>query len=98
MFDCGDTIHKALGKYEQDKSNPFKGGTDPMSAGNGGLMRLAPAILAARSEAQAAEFAAELAAECAAEVADPGANPGSVCTEATEVASTLSATFMRKTK
>jgi ADP-ribosyl-[dinitrogen reductase] hydrolase len=59
MFDCGDTIHKALRKYEQDKSNPFTGGTDPMSAGNGGLMRLAPAILAARSEAQAIEFAAE---------------------------------------
>ena len=30
-----------------------------MSAGNGGLMRLAPAILAARSEAEAVNYAVE---------------------------------------
>jgi ADP-ribosyl-[dinitrogen reductase] hydrolase len=59
MFDCGNTVHKALQKYEQDKSNPFTGDTDPMSAGNGGLMRLAPAILAARSEAEAINYAEE---------------------------------------
>ena len=59
MFDCGNTVHKALRKYEQDKSNPFTGDTDPMSAGNGGLMRLAPAILAAHSEAEAVNFAVE---------------------------------------
>lgn len=59
MFDCGNTVHKALRKYEQDKSNPFTGDTDPMSAGNGGLMRLAPAILAARSEAEAINYAEE---------------------------------------
>lgn len=59
MFDCGNTIHKALCKYEKDKSNPFTGDTDPMSAGNGGLMRLAPAILAARSEAEAVNYAVE---------------------------------------
>ena len=59
MFDCGNTIHKALCKYEKDKSNPFTGDTDPMSAGNGGLMRLAPALLAARSEEQAIEYAIE---------------------------------------
>ena len=60
MFDCGNTIHKALlRKYEQDKSNPFASETDPMSAGNGGLMRLAPAILAARSEAEAVNYAVE---------------------------------------
>ena len=58
MFDCGNTIHKALRKYEQDKSNPFTGDTDPMSAGNGGLMRLA-VILAARSEAEAVNYAVE---------------------------------------
>ena len=59
MFDCGNTVHKALRKYEQDKSNPFAGDTDPMSAGNGGLMRLAPAILAARSEEAAINYAVE---------------------------------------
>lgn len=59
MFDCGNTIHKALCKYEQDKSNPFASDADPMSAGNGGLMRLAPAILAARSEAEAVNYAVE---------------------------------------
>ena len=59
MFDCGNTVHKALRKYEQDKSNPFTGDTDPMSAGNGGLMRLAPAILAARSEQEAINYAVE---------------------------------------
>ena len=59
MFDCGNTIHKALCKYEKDKSNPFTGDTDPMSAGNGGLMRLAPAILSARSEEEAIEYAVE---------------------------------------
>ena len=42
-----------------DKSNPFTGDTDPMSAGNGGLMRLAPAIQAARSEDEAIKYAVE---------------------------------------
>ena len=36
MFDCGNTVYKALYKYEQNKSNPFTGSTNPMSAGNGG--------------------------------------------------------------
>ena len=59
MFDCGNTVYKALCKYEQDKSNPFTGDTDPMSAGNGGLMRLAPVIIFARSEDEAAYLARE---------------------------------------
>ena len=59
MFDCGNTVFSALRAYEKDNSNPFTGDTDPMSAGNGGLMRLAPAILAARSEEQAVEYARE---------------------------------------
>ena len=59
MFDCGNTVHKALRKYELDQSNPFTGDADPMSAGNGGLMRLAPAILAARSETEAVNYAVE---------------------------------------
>ena len=48
-----------LKKYENDKSIPFAGNTDPLSAGNGGLMRLAPAIIAARSEEQAVYYARE---------------------------------------
>ena len=59
MFDCGNTVHKSLRKYELDKSNPFTGDTDPMSAGNGGLMRLAPAIIFAQSEDEAAHLARE---------------------------------------
>ena len=59
MFDCGITVGEALRKYEDDKSTPFVGKTDIMSAGNGGLMRLAPAIIAARSEEQAVHYARE---------------------------------------
>ena len=59
MFDCGNTVHKALCKYEKDKSNPFTGDTSPMSAGNGGLMRLAPALIFAQSEEEAANLARE---------------------------------------
>lgn len=59
MFDCGITVGEALQKYENEKSNPFVGNTDPFSAGNGGLMRLAPAIIAARSEEQAVYYARE---------------------------------------
>ena len=53
MFDCGTTVGAALRRYETDKSTPFTGSTESLSAGNGGLMRLAPAIIAARSEEQA---------------------------------------------
>ncbi len=59
MFDVGVTTYKALREYERDKSNPFKGSQDPMSAGNGGLMRLAPAIICASSCSQAIRFAEE---------------------------------------
>ena len=58
MFDCGNTVASALMRYESDKSNPFAGSTDPLSAGNGGLMRLAPAILAACELDEAVRFAA----------------------------------------
>ena len=58
MFDCGNTVYSALSKYEKDPSDPYTGSTDPMSAGNGGLMRLAPAIIAAKSEEEAIDFAA----------------------------------------
>ena len=57
MFDCGMTVGSALNKYEANNTDPFTGSTDPMSAGNGGLMRLAPAILAASTQGQAIKFA-----------------------------------------
>ena len=59
MFDCGNTVFAALQAYEKDRSNPFTGDTDPMSAGNGGLMRLAPAIIAASKVDEAVHFARE---------------------------------------
>ena len=59
MFDCGNTVIAALRAYENDKSNPFAGNIDPMSAGNGGLMRLAPAVIAAGNIDEAVHFARE---------------------------------------
>jgi ADP-ribosyl-[dinitrogen reductase] hydrolase len=43
-FDIGMTVSQALIRYQQT-GKPFAGSTDPMSAGNGSLMRLAPVIL-----------------------------------------------------
>lgn len=40
-FDIGNTTAQALRSYLDDR-NPFAGSTDASSAGNGGLMRLAP--------------------------------------------------------
>jgi len=40
-FDIGNTTAMALRRYLENK-NPFAGSTDAASAGNGGLMRLAP--------------------------------------------------------
>jgi ADP-ribosylglycohydrolase len=40
-FDIGNTVSTALRKYERT-GNPFSGSTDPYTAGNGSLMRLAP--------------------------------------------------------
>jgi ADP-ribosyl-[dinitrogen reductase] hydrolase len=58
-FDIGITVAGALSKY-QKTSNPFAGSTDPYSAGNGSLMRLAPVVLAYRAgPEQAIHFAAE---------------------------------------
>jgi hypothetical protein len=47
-FDIGLTVAAALGKYEST-GHPFAGSTDPYSAGNGSLMRLAPVVLAYRA-------------------------------------------------
>ena len=43
-FDIGITVRTALQQF-QATGNPFSGSTDPYSAGNGSLMRLAPVVL-----------------------------------------------------
>jgi len=43
-FDIGGTVHAALSRFLQTRE-PFCGSTDPMSAGNGSIMRLAPVPL-----------------------------------------------------
>ena len=43
-FDIGTTTHTALTRYEQT-GDPFAGSNDPLTAGNGSLMRLAPVAL-----------------------------------------------------
>ena len=43
-FDVGTTTYQALHRY-QETGDPFSGSTDPNSAGNGSLMRLAPVVL-----------------------------------------------------
>ena len=58
-FDVGMTIAGALRKYSENKANAFTGSTDRMSAGNGGLMRLAPAIITAKTKDEAIMFAKE---------------------------------------
>ena len=40
-FDIGNTVSAALARFVED-GNPYAGSTDPYSAGNGSLMRLAP--------------------------------------------------------
>ncbi len=40
-FDVGNTVYDALEKY-RETGEPFSGSTDPWSAGNGCIMRLAP--------------------------------------------------------
>lgn len=43
-FDIGMTVSSALGRYQQT-GDPRAGSTDPRSAGNGSLMRLAPVAI-----------------------------------------------------
>lgn len=43
-FDIGMTVSQALSRYQQT-GEPFAGSTDPYTAGNGSLMRLAPVVL-----------------------------------------------------
>jgi ADP-ribosylglycohydrolase len=42
--DIGGTVRDALERYEKS-GEPFSGSTDPKSAGNGSLMRLAPVVI-----------------------------------------------------
>lgn len=43
-FDIGSTVRQALQRFTQT-GDPYSGSTDPYSAGNGSLMRLAPVVL-----------------------------------------------------
>ncbi len=43
-FDIGTTVSEALSQY-LSHGNPFAGSTNPFSAGNGSLMRLAPVVM-----------------------------------------------------
>lgn len=43
-FDIGATVAAALQRFRQD-GDPFAGSSDPYSAGNGSIMRLAPVVL-----------------------------------------------------
>jgi len=51
-FDIGMTVSAALSRY-LDTRDPVAGSTDPRSAGNGSLMRLAPAVLFGHPDLQA---------------------------------------------
>jgi len=58
-FDIGNTVAAALGRFEKS-GDPFAGSTDPSTAGNGSIMRLAPVVLYnAMQPAQSIHFAAE---------------------------------------
>ena len=57
-FDIGMTTRRALDRFKRN-GDPIAGSTDPMSAGNGSLMRLAPAAVAHwRDRQKLAEVAA----------------------------------------
>src|SRR5688500_928565 len=43
-FDIGSTVRAALQRFEET-GEPWCGSTDPQTAGNGSLMRLAPVVL-----------------------------------------------------
>lgn len=58
-FDIGNTVSAALYRFEQT-GEPYSGATDPMSAGNGSIMRLAPVPMAyAEDEPTAVQKAAD---------------------------------------
>ncbi|WP_395673146.1 ADP-ribosylglycohydrolase family protein [Inquilinus sp.] len=51
-FDIGNATRQALDRYRQS-GDPLAGATDPTTAGNGSLMRLAPAVLHTLRDAEA---------------------------------------------
>jgi len=58
-FDIGNATSAALHRFKQS-GDPFSGSTDPYSAGNGSIMRLAPVVLAyTPDEAQVLHYAGE---------------------------------------
>ncbi len=58
-FDIGSTVASALKRFE-DNGEPYAGSTDPFTAGNGSLMRVAPVpLLFARDPETAIERAAD---------------------------------------
>jgi ADP-ribosylglycohydrolase len=58
-FDIGVTVRNALTRFEQT-GQPFSGSTDPLSAGNGSIMRLAPVpLFYARTPAEAIVMSGE---------------------------------------
>ena len=58
-FDIGNTVRAALERFERN-GEPMAGSDDPSSAGNGGLMRLAPVAMAWALQApETSHFAAE---------------------------------------
>jgi len=58
-FDIGNTVYQALQRYQRT-GEPFSGSTDPHAAGNGSLMRLAPApLFFATDPEQAIHWSAE---------------------------------------
>jgi ADP-ribosylglycohydrolase len=57
-FDIGNTTRAALLRYQAQK-NPYAGSADSQASGNGSLMRLAPAALAAPDEATALRWCAD---------------------------------------
>ena len=52
-FDIGNTVSAALDRFVRD-GDPYAGATDPNSSGNGGIMRLAPAVIANHSDVRSA--------------------------------------------
>jgi len=58
-FDIGNATSAALHRFKQS-GDPFSGSTDPYSAGNGSIMRLAPVVMAfSPDEAQVLHYAGE---------------------------------------
>jgi ADP-ribosyl-[dinitrogen reductase] hydrolase len=58
-FDIGNQTAEALRRYEQT-GNPYAGPTEEEKSGNGGIMRLAPAVLAYGASVESAMAVAQL--------------------------------------